>query len=150
MTTYESAIDTMYGVFKTAWDIGASPIIGYVPVVEYDEPAKGNYDSLTAAFARLTVRNVLEGQLTLGTPDGPGTHEYGTAGLLIIQVFVPKDDNEGIVLGRRLAVLVRNAYRTAGVNGEVWFKNATVVEQPPDDRWRQFNVNVEYDYTETT
>jgi hypothetical protein len=148
MTTYENAIDIMYGVFKTAWDSGASPIIGYVPNAYYDEPATGDHDSLGVAFARLTVRNVAEGQITLGSPDGPGTHEYGTIGLLIAQIFVPKSDTSGVTSGRRLAKLVRDAYRVAG--GEVWFKDVTVREQPPGDRWRQFNVNVEYDFTETT
>lgn len=149
MTTYDTAIDTMYGVFKAAWDTGASPIMGYLPDVEYDEPDEEGHAPIKQAFARLSVRNVAEGQLAMGNCEGH-TKLYETLGLLIIQVFVPKSDNTGVVRGRALAVLVRDAYRTAGVGGEVWFKNATIREQPPGKRWRQFNINVEYDFTETT
>jgi hypothetical protein len=105
MTTYSAAIDSMYGTFKTAWDNGASPIIGYVPDVEYDEPDEEDRAPLDKAFARLAVRNLNEGLLAMGNCEG---------------------------------------------NTKLWFKNATIREQTPGKRWRQFNVNVEYDFTETT
>lgn len=149
MTTYSDAINNMYGTFKTAWDNGASPIIGYVPDVEYDEPDEEDRAPLDKAFARLAVRNLNEGLVAMGNC-GNDTKLYETVGVLVVQVFVPKKDNNGVVTGRALAVLVRDAYRAAGVNGEVWFKNATIREQTPGKRWRQFNVNVEYDFTETT
>lgn len=147
MTTYSEAIDNMYGTFKTAWDSGSSPIIGYVPAVEYDEPDEDEHAPLDKAFARLTVRNLNEGLVAIGNC-GNDTKLYETTGVLVVQVFVPKADNNGVVTGRALAVLIRDAYRAAGVNGEVWFKNATIREQTPGKRWRQFNVNVEYDFTE--
>lgn len=149
MTTYSDAIDAMYGTFKAVWDKGASSIIGYTPGVEYDEPDAGARAPLDKAFARLAVRNLNEGLIAMGNCEGD-TKLYNTVGVLIVQVFVPKKDNNGVVTGRALAVLVRDAYRAAGVNGEVWFKNATIREQAPDERWRQFNINVEYDFTETT
>jgi len=149
MTTYSAAIDSMYGTFKTAWDSGASPIIGYVPDVEYDEPDAEDRAPLDRAFARLSVRNATEGLLAFGG-DANNERLYATSGVLIVQVFVPKKDNGGVTKGRALAVLVRDAYRAIAASDDVWFKNATIFEQTPDSRWRQFNINVEYDFTETT
>ena len=149
MTTYEEAIDVMYVVFKAAWDSGASLIVGYTPAVLYDEPSSDGHDSLDKIFARVTVRNALEDQSSLGSPDGPGQHKYTSEGILIIQIFVPKSDDEGVTLGRRLGMLVRDAFRTAGTAGEVEFTGVTLREQPPREGWRYFNVNADYTFMET-
>lgn len=149
MTTYSGAIDTMYGVFKTSWDSGASPIIGYTPGVDYDDEDNGQLAKLDQAFARVTLRNLSEGQIGMGEAGG-GAKLHETLGVLIMQVFVPRKDNQGATTARALAVLVRDAFREAGAGGDVWFKNATILEQPLSIRWRQININVEYDFTETT
>ena len=147
MTTYTEAIDIMYGIFKAAWDNGAARIIGYAPDVEYDSPDDGERASIDKAFARVSVRNVNEGLIALGS-DAIGERLYETSGVLIAQIFVPKKDNAGVVKGRALAGLVRDAYRAAA-NQDVWFVSATILEQPPDSRWRQFHVRVEYEFTES-
>lgn len=150
MTTYENAIDLMYGLFKTAFDAGAGAIVGGpVPYVQYEgitpsKPAPNN-----KIWARLFVRNVNESQATLGSPDGPGKHEYESVGFLTVQLFLPKDDNGAIVRGRRLAQLVRNAYRSVSANGEVWFRDATIRERPPEERWYVIDISVTYEFMET-
>lgn len=149
MTTYEEAIDLMYGAFKTAWDAEASGIIGYTPEVEYEGVRDNRHAKGGKAFARLSVRNVIERQATLGSPGGAGKHEYETIGLMVVQLFLPKSDNTAMVSGRRLAQLVRNTYRSVSAGGEVWFRDATIREQPPGNRWYQINVTIEYNFMET-
>lgn len=148
MPSYSKAIDLIYGRFKAAWDADAGAIAGYVPKVEYDNPSTANYASLDTIFARLTVRNTFEGLIGFGELGG-AKRLYETNGLLVIQIFVPKTDNSGTQVGRRLAEMARDAYRVAGYDSDLWYRDAAVFEQPPDERWKQFNVNVDYDYTDT-
>lgn len=148
MATYEEAIDLMYATFKTAWDAGTTAIVGYIPEVQYEGVRSDKHEPQGKAWARLSVRNAVEGQATLGTPQ-IGKHEYETVGTLTIQLFFPKADNTAMVTGRRLAQLVRNAYRSISSGDEVWYRDATIREQPPGNRWYQINVTVTYTFMET-
>lgn len=149
MTTYAEAIDFMYGEVKNVVDNQASPILGYLPSIEYDEPAEADHASLELAFMRVSVRNVVDQQLTLSAEDSNGGHVYETIGFLAVQVFIPKTDTEGTQHGRNLCSLVQKRFREAGANNDVWFKNVTINELSPDERWRRFNVISEYNFTET-
>lgn len=149
MTTYDAAIDTMYSVFKNEWDANAATIVGYTPIVSYDEPDSSEREPLDAVFARLTVRNVNDTQIGMGACGGD-TKLYETSGLLVVQIFIPKQLNTGVTQGRALATMVKNAYRRRVVDDSVVFRNAILRELTPDTRWRQINVNVEYEFTEVT
>lgn len=153
--TYEEAIDAMFATFNTAWNAGAAAIVGYVPDVRYEGvPDEDDGDSKRHAptskyWARLTVRNALEQQATLGTPHGPGTHEYESVGTLSIQLFLPKKEADAMVIGRRLGMLARNAFRGVASGDEVWYNDATLRERAPEDRWYRIDVTATYRFMET-
>lgn len=152
--TYEEAIDAMFVTFKTAWDADAAAIVGYLPDVRYegvpdDESDDKRHAKQSKYWARLTVRNAVERQATLGSPHGPGTHEYESFGTIAIQLFLPKKDDTALVVGRRLGMLVRNAFRGVASGDEVWFTDATLRERNPEDRWYRIDVTATYRFMET-
>lgn len=153
--TYEEAIDAMFATFKDAWEGGAAAIVGYVPEVRYEgitDPDEGDdkrHAPQSKYWARLTVRNAIEGQMSLGTPSGPGTHEYESIGTLSIQLYLPKKDDDALVLGRRLGMLARNAYRGVASGDEVWYTEVTLRERNPETRWKRIDVTATYRFTET-
>ena len=146
MATYEEAIDLMYGTFKTAWDAGAAAIAGYVPEVQYEGVRSDKHAPNNKIWARLSVRNAIEDQSAMGTPQ-IGKHVYTSVGTLIIELYLPKNDNNALVVGRRLAQLVQNAYRSVSSGAEVWYREVTIREQPPEERWYRVDVNGIYTFT---
>ena len=152
--TYEEAIDAMFKTFADAWNADASAIVGYLPDVRYegvpdDEDDDKRHAKQSKYWARLTVRNAVERQATLGTPHGPGTHEYESFGTVSVQLFLPKKDGRALVVGRRLGMLARNAFRGVASGDEVWYTDATLRERNPEDRWYRIDVTATYRFTET-
>lgn len=145
--TYEEALDAMYATFSAAWSSGAAAVVGYVPEVRREGVANANAAPLDKVYASFYVRNAVEDQATLGTPVGPGTHDYESVGLLVICIHGPKDDDASIGYLRKLATLVTNAYRRAG--GEVWYREVTRRERDPDERWYKVDVQATYEFRET-
>jgi hypothetical protein len=153
--TYEEAIDAMFTTFSDAWNGGAFAIVGYVPDVRYeglpddDEDDDKRFPNAGKYWARVTVRNALEQQATLGTPHGPGTHEYDSFGTIRVQLFMPKKDGAAMVIGRRLGMLARNAFRGVASGDEVWYSDATLAERAPETRWYRIDVTATYRFRET-
>ena len=143
MTTHVEAVDAMYGIFNSVWGSGASPIVGYLPIVEFDDVPIDSLDSLTDVFARVTSTDTAGRQITMGQGA-----ERETLGIMIIRVFTPKHVSY-VGIGRQLGQLVQKAFTAAGASGPVIYKNVYVSTPSPDDRWRQFVVFVDYEYTQT-
>jgi hypothetical protein len=148
MATYEEAIDLIYGRFRTAWNAQATAIAGYLPEVKYEGVEDDKNASQSKIWSRVSTRGVIGRQATLGTPQ-VGKHEYETVGLVTVQIFLPKKDATAITKGRRLAQVAQNAYRSIAAGDEVWFRDATIKEQPPETSWYQINVTAEYNFMET-
>jgi hypothetical protein len=146
MTTYEEAVDQIFGIFKTAWDAGASAIVGYTPEVLYpgvEEPKTMPKDKY---WSRISQQTADEPQT--GMRNGENGQRYTTSGLVFVQIFCPKSESLGLTNGRLLANLARNSYRGNATDCKVWFRNARIVELDPEENWYRLNVVAEYEYDE--
>ncbi len=148
MTTHSEALTLVYGRVKSAIEAQAAAAIGYVPTIEYEGVEPNKHAKKTDVWLRCSTRGIVGRQMTLGTP-APGKHDYESVNMLFVQVFAPKKDGAAIVKLRKIAQIVQSAYRSIAAGDEVWFRDATIREQPPEPDWYQANVTVEYNYVET-
>lgn len=144
---YDTAIDEIFGLFKTTWDGGAAAIVGSVPTVYWPGVEPGAPPPAENFWARVSQRTVEEPQITLSSRvGGVNQRRFRVQGLLFVQIFCPMAHSDAITQGRQLATLVRNAYRGATTASCVEFFNPRIDEVGPDDVAYQINVVVEYRY----
>lgn len=145
--TYPQAIDAMFAMFKTAWEAGASVIVGSVPEIRWAGVEKPDKPIVDVYWCRVSQQTVLEGQTTLKTGIAPSENRrYTSTGLLFVQLFCPMSDAQAYDKGRQLAVLARNAFRGNETTNGVWFRNARINELAPEENAYRFNIVVEYEY----
>lgn len=147
--TYPQAVDEIFGQFHNEWLASSAAIAGYVPHIYWkgvEEPEK--IDG-SAYFVRASQQTVAEGQGSLTTQIGATTkRRWRTVGLVVIQIFCPRSDVQGMERGRLLAELARNCFRGQATENGVWFRNARIIEQPPEELFNRFNIVAEYEYDE--
>lgn len=147
MTTHSEALDLVYGALASAMASATAITGGPVPVIY--EGAPNNPKAPKRGFwAMAAVRGVIGRQTTLGSPQ-IGQHDYEQVNMLFVQLFVSKTEGYGMDDLRQLAQIVRSAYRSIAAGQVVWFRDATIREQPPETDWYSINVTVEYSHTET-
>jgi hypothetical protein len=145
-TTYSTAIKSMFSLFFTAWQAGATSIVGYIPNINWPGIEKPTKEDASKFWARVSQQTVDEGQTALA---GAGSRRRYTAkGLIFIQLFCPKTDSRSIDLGRSLAVLARDSFRGKISTENVWFRNVRIQELDAEESYHRFNVVVEYEYDE--
>lgn len=142
--TYEQAINDMFSQFFTIWQAGASAIVGYTPEVIWHGVEEGVTPDRSKFWARASHKTALTEQAAFTV----GSKHFTTKGILYIQVFCPFTTQKAVGLGRKLAVLVRNAYSGKESAGGVWFRNPKIVDRPVDKDWFQLVVSVEYTFDE--
>ena len=147
-TTYTAAVDTMFALFKAAWDAETTAIVGYVPEVRWQNVPEKTKPDPDKFWARVSQQPVTSRQSSLSNCVGsPQQRRYESSGVLFVQLFFPKSDDEAADKGRRLAVLARAAYRGKTVGG-IEFKNVRINELSPQESWFRANVVAEYEFDE--
>ena len=146
MTTYENALDEIFGLFDTAWKAGATAIVGEVPHVLWYGSEESELPDRAKYWARVSHKVISNQQSTLR--NGNTAQRYTTKGILSVQIFCPFIVSKGITLGRRLAVLARSAYINKETTGGVWFRNGKIVEGRIDKDWVPLIVTVETEFDE--
>jgi hypothetical protein len=143
--TYEEAIDDIFKTFKTAWDTSSASIVGYIPEVRWPGVEEPEVPDRSKYWVRISQQTIADEQKSFRN----GTcRSFETAGLVFVQLFLPRSDSKSMQLGKKLANLSRNAFRKRSVNGGVWFRNSRIVEIPPEDAFFRLNVVAEYEYNE--
>lgn len=128
-----TAVDEILALLKTAWDTTNYTMLW--PNVEGHKP------TTKTPWARVEVNHVAGEQKAIGSTT------YENIGFLIVQIFLPLGvgTNEGLTLSRT----VMNAYRNVSTASQVWFRNPRFQDiGETDDGWYQFNVIVDFTYTE--
>ena len=64
----------------------------------------------------------------------------------MIQLYCPKSILNSKDKGRQLATIAKNAYR--GIQSDVYFKNARIIDVDPEELYYRFNVIVDYSFDE--
>lgn len=148
-TTYQGAINAMFGRFRIAWESGSPWIVGYVPYVYWQGVRDPRPVDMSVYWARVSQQTVDEQRGSLSNDVGePGKARYNVAGLIFVQLFCPQKDAASMERGRALAVVARDAFRGHTADGVVWFRNARINELEPESLADRFNVVAEYEYDE--
>jgi hypothetical protein len=141
---YQTAVDTMFGIARTALNSGSAAIVGYVPEVRWQGVEKDEKPPVDKFWLRVTQQTVDEGQSTLR--DGTNGKRYTNTGLIFCQLFCPMSDAKCMEKGRALGVLLRNAFTAAQT--EIMFTHARINELTPEGKAQRFNVVSDYEYDE--
>lgn len=148
MIDYLGATDEMFAVINTANNNGASAIFGYTPVIVWPDLTP-DFTQQDKAWMRAGITTVTDAQSALSTCEGaPGQKLYESHGLVWMQLFLPRSVATSSDDGRRLAVVLRNAFRGVKTPGGVWFRNSRIVEVAPENNFFRKNVVSEYVYSE--
>jgi hypothetical protein len=144
MSDFLTSVDSVFAPFWNIWKSGSMAIAGYQPDIQWTGSEEETIHERSKFWARASHK-VLESKQ--GAFSGENKKRLTTNGLLSIQIFCPFSATKAATTGRRLAVLVRNAYTGIESNG-VWFRNPKIVERPPDKDWFQLIVSIEYVFDE--
>lgn len=143
MTTYVEAIDQTYKMFTDAWTAGAAAIllargarvVGYTPEVRYMRVEKETDLPRDKYFARLSHVTLSEDMAAIGNRMFDGEI------LFTMQIMCPRNDMAAYDVGRRLAMLARNAVRGLGLpSGDGMFREARINELPNENDWIVFSA----------
>lgn len=102
------------------------------------EPANGVY------WARMSTQTVEEGQETLRNG---AVRRFLTVGLVFVQVFAPRTDDDGADNADLLAEAMRNAFRDPQVDDNLEFTRAAIDDNVrAEPAWIQINVSARFWY----
>jgi hypothetical protein len=136
--TPKQARDEILAKFHEAWD--ADTTSADVPVLYSDQPQEVP-DS--GAWARITVRHLAGGQVTLS--NSSGSRRFRHEGTIFVQIFTPF--NDGMELGDDLAMIAQRAFEGEVTSpGRVIFRRVRINEIGQDGQWFQTNVLVDFEY----
>lgn len=138
------AKDVIFGHAVTAWQ-AATAALGIVnPEMRFKddglaEPAQGTY------WARFSTQTVDESQETLRNSEFQ--RRFVTVGLVFIQIFCPRSDDDAPTRADQLAEAMRNAFRDPRVDDNLEFTQATIDDNVrPEPAWIAVNVNARFWY----
>lgn len=141
------AEDEIRAKFFTAWQTGASVIVGYVPEIRWQGVEEQSAIDASKFWCRHSLEIVEEQQSTLSTCEGaPGKKRYTTYGLVFVQIFCPRNLALAYRQGKLLGELAKSAYRGTSTPGGVWFRNATLKPLQPENSYIRFNVSAQFEY----
>lgn len=148
MTTYVSAIDSIFSQFLTGWKAQVEAIVGYEPEIHWPGLLMETPSTLDRIWVKVFQYTRDESQSSFRT--GSFGNTYASKGTIYIQIFYPLSDASSITLSRQLAELARNTLRGKKTSANVWFRNARIKEPDPVSPWGSIISSAEYRYTETT
>lgn len=140
--TLQEAVDAMMQQFIEGWGAPNQD-------VDFDDIDSDFKPPDDRPWARVSIRHNLGYQASLGgtsdgTIGGKPTSLFRREGIIFIQVFYLFGD--GLVNLRGRCQEVMDAFEGRRAGG-VWFRRVRVNEVPlGDDKWRQANVIVEFEY----
>ena len=144
-TDYITARDEMFGIAETVFDDSAtSTLIGYKPDVRWPADPKPSVPDVTKVWARVSHQVVTDGQAALANAQGQKLYE--AKGLLFIQFFSPRNVGGMYDKVLQLALVMQEAYRDPSPTGEIWFRNAKVVQLPEEATSYPINFSTEFSY----
>jgi len=145
--TYAQAIDEIFARFNQVWQTETLSILTDVPEIRWQGVEAPEKPPNNLYWVRVSQETIGEQQITLRNPSCG--QRYRTDGILVAQLFCPRSDSRAMEIGRSLSTIAKNAFRAYKTEGGVWFRNSSVSELEPEDKWIRFNISVLYQYDET-
>lgn len=149
-TTFQVAVDEIYGTLKTQWDADTPAIVGGSPatpaeLLYEDTEWKGRPDDpTTLPWARVMVRHSVGEQATLANQSS--RRLFRNYGVVMVQCFASMRDNRGALVARQLAEVAKEAFEGKRTSN-VWFQSVRFNEVGREGLFYQINVvaNFEWD-----
>jgi len=145
---YNEARDQMFALFEAAWQANAPAIATYEPEIRWQGRERQEVPASDQFWCRVSAQSVSETQSTLSDcVEEPGRKRYTSSGLIFVQLFGPKEEEDYEKL-EQLAIVARNAFRGKTTPGKVWFRNARINTIPEEVDFYRLNAVAEYEYDE--
>lgn len=145
---YIDADSEIFARLKTDWDANTAAIVGYVPELRYQGAEVGTIPTAAKHWARASIQTVTETQATLHE-GAAGNKRFNVAGLIFVQLFSPKAENDGWDKCRKLAKVARNAFRGKKTSGGIWFRNCRINDNVKNEtNAYRINVVCEFEFDE--
>lgn len=138
-TTYSDAIDEVFKRVKGT-------------VITFDDPTEiryaGNEKAAKPAkelfWMRVTTQVLIDQQASLSNYQE--SRFYETVAMLYMQLFCPRNVENSVPKGRIMAEQLQTVFRRASTSGELWYRNAKIVELPETAEAYPINITVEFRY----
>lgn len=145
--TPQQARKEMFALVNSAWQAGATAIVGYVPEIRYqgvELPALPGTDKF---WARASTDNVTTRQAS-HKADEPGVSDvvYETLGFITLQIFAPMKSADSWEKGELLSELGQRMFMASETAGGVWFRNPRIRQLDNDGTWYRWNVLADYQF----
>jgi len=146
--TRNEARDEMYGRITKVND--SNPARRPVVPALYYQGLMEPYKPSNILWLRATIHTADTEQTTLSTNVGkPGQRRYTVSGLLVVQIFMPKGDDEIIESGEAIAQAIQAEFRNWQSECAIVYRNSRINELPQEDMFYRLNVVTEFQYDET-
>lgn len=131
---------------ENAWTAGVPSIAGSAG---HSLRFKGKKEANPAGYwARVSADRIASPLASLAdeTTFGNNKKRYETTGVVFVQVYAPKSENNSFKKGLQIAEIVRDAFRSAGQAGSVWYEDARINDLPDDGSSWRWNVVATFRY----
>ncbi len=146
MITQSEARDEIFAIFKASWDASSAAVTGYIPKIEYQGAQPRNVPDTAKHWCRISIQTVSEKQASFAR--NAGEKKFTAFGLVYVQIFSPRSENNGFEKGLFLGKIAKKSFRGKSTPGAVWFYNVRLNELTPEDSFYRLNVVAEYEYDE--
>ena len=149
MITYTEAVDLMYARVTEIWNAEAATYLGSTPVLLYEGTVDNQTRPTNAPWGRVSEQMALERQAAYGNGREENRSLYRSVGTLYVEIWLPRFDKTSKRAGRRLASVVRSAFRGYNAGGEINFTDHTVRTPENEPNWYRYTVSVTFEFYET-
>lgn len=140
--TYDEAYSEAAARFEQIWNAQAGGVTGSVPTIRYWGAESGQIP--TGHFCRFSMQPVDENQSTFRNREFET--RYTSEGLIFIQLFAPRKDDQGAEHLRLLAQIAKSAFRGTSLGCGIWFRRVRANILEPEHNYFRTNVIANYIY----
>lgn len=135
------AFDDILGMFKAAFDSGASDLVVVYPGKDYADLFNGD-----ESWARVSLGHQLRDASSIS--GAAGQRRYTSEGFLSVQIFVPRNGDDSLTDAQDLGKIFTDAYEGKISENGVEFFAVTAQESTAIDRWEVVNCSLRFRYSE--
>ena len=147
MVDFPTAREKMCEHFETHWQANAAGLIEYTPEIRFPRVVYKDAINPALHWGRMSLQTVMSNQAAFCGYEN-GKKKYEESGIVIIQLFAPKDRVEAAEEQDKFAQIARAAFRGRNAPGKVWFRRARINDIPDEKEMLRLNVVAEYEYNE--
>ena len=127
---FNNAIDEIYSMFSAEWLANSMSVadINYVPEIRLEGLENPNKPDASKLWARFSWQILDESQNSLKNSNS--VQLYSILGIVAIQIFGPRSDDQSFDKIMSLAKMTRNLFRGHSISDNIWFKPKISKQSP--------------------